>query len=304
MTSESILILLKEKEKKMIQSVIGFFHEVDPNKSGGKGRNLVELTNASFPVPPGFILTFDVFLEYREKGRMSEEMKGLVSTYYKQLLRGAGSPFVAVRSSASAEDLKTASFAGQYDTYLYIGSEAELFQRIVDCWNSLYSQRAILYRERMNIPDKGLKMAVIVQAMIDPRAAGILFTAHSHNHNGMAMAVESGWGCGETVVSGKVTPDHYVVSREEPFKVLTRIPGKKEIVLRAGETGSIESNTTEEQRMADSLSFEELRRLCRIGREIERHFGSPQDIEWALADDGRFFIVQTRPITNINNQKL
>lgn len=282
---------------KMKQPVIGFFHEVDPNKSGGKGKNLVELTNASFPVPPGFIITFDAFLEYREKGRMPEEMEELISTYYKQLGRETGSPFVAVRSSASAEDLKSASFAGLYDTYLYVGSEAELFKRIADCWNSLYSKRAILYRERMNIPDEDLKMAVVVQAMIDPRAAGILFTAHSHNHNGMAMVVESGWGCGETVVSGKVTPDHYVVSRNEPFTVLARIPGKKEIILRAGEAGPMEMNTTEEQRMMDSLSFEELRRLCRIGREIERHFGSPQDIEWALADDGRFFIVQSRPIT-------
>lgn len=287
----------------MEQSMIGFFHEVDPNKSGGKGRNLVELTNASFPVPPGYILTFDAFLEYREQGRMPEEMGELISTYYKQLSRETGSPFVAVRSSASAEDLKTASFAGQYDTYLYVGSEVELLRRIEDCWNSLYSQRARVYRERLKIPGEDLKMAVVVQAMIDPRAAGVLFTAYSHNHNGMAMVVESGWGCGETVVSGKVTPDHYVVSRDEPFTVLARILGKKEIVLRVSEAGPMESNTMEEQRLADSLTFEELRRLCRVGREIERYFGSPQDIEWALSDDGRFFILQSRPITRINNQK-
>lgn len=288
----------------MKQSMIGFFHEVDPNKSGGKGRNLVELTKACFPVPPGFILTFDAFLEYRKQGRMPEELKEFISTYYKQLSREAGGPFVAVRSSASAEDLKTASFAGQYDTYLYVGSEAELSRRIVDCWDSLYSQRSVVYRERLKISGDDLKMAVVVQAMIDPRAAGILFTAYSHSHNGMAMVVESGWGCGETVVSGKITPDHYVVSRDELFTVLARILGKKEIVLRSGESGPMETNTSEEQRMADSLSYEELRRLCRIGREIERHFGSPQDIEWALSDDGRFFILQSRPITRLNNQKL
>lgn len=288
---------------KMKQSVIGFFHEVDPNKSGGKGKNLVELTRASFPVPPGFVLTFDAFLEYREKGRIPEEMEELISTYYKQLSRETGGPFVAVRSSASAEDLKTASFAGVYETYLYVGSGVELLRCIKDCWDSLYSPRAEVYRERLKIPGEDLKMAVVVQAMIDPRAAGVLFTAHSHNHNGMAMVVESAWGCGEVVVSGKVTPDHYVVSRDEPFTVLARILGRKEIVLRAGESGFMESNTTEGQGMADSLTFEELRRLCRIGREVERYFGSPQDIEWALADDGRFFILQSRPVTGINNQK-
>ena len=158
----------------MKQSMIGFFHEVDPSKSGGKGKNLVELTGALFPVPPGFIVTYDAFLEYKKQGRMSEEMKKHVATYYNQLSRETGSPFVAVRSSASAEDLQNASFAGQYDTYLYVCSEAELFKRIVDCWNSLYSPRAVIYRERMKILDQDLKMAVIVQAMIDPRAAGIL----------------------------------------------------------------------------------------------------------------------------------
>lgn len=281
----------------MKQPVTGFFHEVDAAKSGGKGKNLVELTGALFPVPPGFILTFDAFLEYKELGRMSEEIKGQVSSRYRQLCLETGSPFVAVRSSASAEDLQNASFAGQYDTYLYIGSEAELYQRIVDCWNSLYSQRAMVYRERMKIPGSDLKMAVIVQTMIDPRSAGILFTAHCHGDNGMAMVVESNWGCGETVVSGTVTPDHFVLSRHEPFTILERLPGKKEILLRAGKSGPVETNTTEEQRMAESLTIDQLGRLRRMGLEIERHFGCPQDIEWALAHDGRLFILQSRPIT-------
>ena len=111
------------------------------------------------------------------------------------------------------------------------------------------------------------------------------------------MVVESSWGCGETVVSGKVTPDHFVVSKSEPFKVLEQMPGKKEIILKAGAAGPVEINSTEEQRMMDSLTFADLCLLCRTGGEIERHFGGPQDIEWALTNGGRLFILQSRPIT-------
>lgn len=284
----------------MERAVIGFFNEVDAIKSGGKGKNLVELTRALFPVPPGFILTYDAFLEYREQGHMPAEMKEHISAYYRQLIKETGNPAVAVRSSASAEDLYNASFAGQYDTYLYVGSEAELMQRIVDCWHSLYSPRAMVYRKRMKISGENLKMAVVVQTMIDPRVAGILFTSQSYQGKEDVMIVESGWGCGETVVSGKVTPDHFVIARDETFTVLARLPGKKEIMLRAG----VETTTTEEQRGTESLTPDELAELCRIGRDIERHFGCPQDIEWALTGEGLFVILQSRPIVRINYQKL
>lgn len=283
----------------MKPAVIGFFNEVDAVKSGGKGKNLVELARALFPVPPGFILTFEAFLEYREQGHMPAEMKEHISACYHQLSKETGNPAVAVRSSASAEDLPNASFAGQYDTYLYVCSEAELMQRIVDCWHSLDSPGAMVYRKRMKISGENLKMAVIVQTMIDPRVAGILFTSQSYHGKEDVMIVESNWGCGETVVSGKVTPDHFVISRVEPFTVLARLPGKKEIMLRAG----VETDTTEEQRGAESLNPDELAQLCRIGRDIEHHFGCPQDIEWALTGDGLFVILQSRPITRVNYQK-
>jgi len=277
--------------------MIDFFQNVDPGKSGGKGRNLIALTKASFPVPPGFIVTYDGYRSYRESGRMSEELKRKVSAYYRQLCRETGGRFVSVRSSASAEDLKAASFAGQYDTFLYVHSEEELFARIVDCWNSLYSERATAYRERMKIPAADLQMAVVVQAMIDPRSAGILFTEYSYAGKKKVMVVESAWGCGETVVSGKVTPDHFVVSRDESFTLLETLPGNKDIQLRGGDSGPVEMSVPAGRKESDSLTGGELARLCSLGKKIEDIFGRPQDIEWALDDNGAIFILQSRPVT-------
>ncbi len=277
--------------------MVNIFRNVDPDKSGGKGRNLIALTKASFPVPPGFIVTFDGYRLFRECGKMPEELEREVIDHYRQLCSETGSGFVSVRSSASAEDLESASFAGQHDTYLYVQSEEVLSARIVDCWNSLYSERAVAYRERMKIPEAGLRMAVVVQAMIDPRSAGILFTVYPYRDGGEAMVVESSWGCGESVVAGKVTPDHFVVSREAPYPLLEKLPGHKETLLRGGESGPVEEGTSEDQKANDSLTGEELSRLCGIGKEIEAFFGQPQDIEWALAHDGGIFILQSRPIT-------
>ena len=188
---------------------VGFFHQIDPNKSGGKGKNLIELVNASFPVPPGFIVSVDAYPPYRDITDMPAQIREQVLEGYNQLVRDTGNRLVAVRSSASAEDLEAASFAGQQDTYLYVKGEDELIRRIVDCWNSLYTERAVAYRKRMNIPDHDLQMAVVVQTMIDPKSAGVLFTVDPYRGNEDSMIIESNWGCGESVVSGKVTPDHF-----------------------------------------------------------------------------------------------
>lgn len=276
--------------------MIEFFQSADTEQSGGKGRNLIALTKASFPVPPGFIVMFDEYREYRETGKISADAARRIFGHYRQLCDETGNRFVSVRSSASAEDLRSASFAGQYDTYLYVQSEEELLSRIVDCWNSLNSERARVYRERMNVPAANLQMAVVVQAMIDPKSAGVLFTKYPYN--GMnAMVVESSWGCGETVVSGRVTPDHYVVSANEPYAVLEKLPGKKDIRLRGGEAGAVEEGIDGEERERESLTEDELFHLCRLGKRVEGHFGFPQDIEWALDGDGEIYILQSRPVT-------
>jgi pyruvate,water dikinase len=278
--------------------MVGLFHEVDPTKSGGKGKNLVELRDASFPVPPGFILTYDAYSRFKETGQMPGEIKAAVSKCYRELNRQTGSSLVAVRSSASAEDLQTASFAGLYDTYLYVNSEENLFKRIMDCWHSLFSEQAKAYRQRMNIPGHDLKMAVIVQTMIDPKSAGILFTSHPYQGNDKnVIMVESNWGCGETVVSGKATPDRFVISKNQSYTILEKIPGEKEVVLQGGKLKSPVQNMLKKQQEEFSLTDDELKRLCQLGDKIERHFGHPQDIEWALTNDGKIFILQSRPIT-------
>lgn len=278
--------------------MIGFFHEVDPAKSGGKGKSLVQLQDASFPVPPGFILTYDAYSRFKETGQMPVEIKTVAAKCYRELKQQTGSSLVAVRSSASAEDLQIASFAGLYATYLYINSEENLFKRITDCWHSLYSVPAKAYRQRMNIPAHDLKMAVIVQTMIDPKSAGILFTDYPYpGRDKNVIIVESNWGCGETVVSGQVTPDRFVVSKDQNYSVLEKISGEKEVVLQGGKLKSPAQNTLEKQEEDFSLIDDELKRLCRLGDKIERHFGYPQDIEWALTNDKKIFILQSRPIT-------
>ena len=228
---------------------------------------------------------------------MPEELERKVIAFYRQLSRETGNRFVSVRSSASAEDLKAASFAGQYDTYLYVQSEETLLARIVDCWNSLFSERATAYRERMKIPGTNLQMAVVVQTMIDPGAAGILFTSYPYGGGKRVMVVESSWGCGDTVVSGKVTPDHFVVSRDEFHTLLETLPGNKDIQLRGGDSGPVEESVPADRKKNNSLSSDELTRLCTIGKKIENHFNQPQDIEWALDNNGKIVILQSRPIT-------
>ncbi len=278
---------------------IGFFNEVEPGKAGGKGKNLIALQRAGIPVPPGFILTYDAYTEFKETGGMPVEMKQQVLAHYREIEQETGSPQVSVRSSASAEDMQSASFAGMYDTYLYVKTGEELIERIVDCWRSLENERAAAYREQMQIPRAGIKMAVVVQAMIDPKAAGILFTAHPNpgKPRETVMIVESNWGCGETVVSGRATPDHFVIARDGQYTILEKVLGEKEVVMQAGQLKEAAEEDMPGKRAQFSLTGDELTRLSRQGEEIEAYFGRPQDIEWALANDGRIFILQSRPIT-------
>ena len=226
-------------------------------------------------MPDGFVVTVEAYSRFRQTGHMSDDIKKMTVDCYRRLKQENGNSGVAVRSSASAEDLAAASFAGQYDTYLYVKSEEELFKRVVDCWHSLYSERAVLYREKMHIPEKDLQMAVVVQTMVESHSAGVLFTDYAYAGHSAVMVVESGWGCGESIVSGRTTPDCFIVSSRPPHKIMEKIPGPL------------------------SLTDGEVLRLCRLGRRVEHHFGSPQDIEWALDRGGNLFILQSRPITTL-----
>src|SRR5256886_6750156 len=200
----------------------------------------------------------------------------------------------AVRSSATAEDLPTASFAGQQDTYLNVVGPTAILQHVSRCWASLFTERAVTYRQRHGIDHRTVHMAVVVQQMVFPRAAGILFTADPVTSNRRIASVEASFGLGEALVSGLVNPDVYKVRDGE---VVAKAIAAKQRAVHASSAGGTQEQAIDPQRQEQpALTDAQVVRLARLGRRIETHFGRPQDIEWCLVDDG-FQIVQSRPIT-------
>lgn len=202
----------------------------------------------------------------------------------------------AVRSSATAEDLPTASFAGQQDTYLNVVGPTAVLQHVSRCWASLFTERAVTYRRRNGVDDRTVRMAVVVQRMVFPHAAGILFTADPVTGNRKTATVDAGFGLGEALVSGLVNPDVYKVRHGE---VVSRTIAAKERAVRALPSGGTQQVTIESRRQEQpALTDAQVLDLVRLGRRIEARFGGPQDIEWCLDDEG-FHIVQSRPITTL-----
>ncbi|GGX01327.1 rifamycin-inactivating phosphotransferase [Streptomyces chartreusis] len=202
----------------------------------------------------------------------------------------------AVRSSATAEDLPTASFAGQQDTYLNVVGPEAILRHVSRCWASLFTERAVIYRERSGIDHRTVHMAVVVQRMVLPDASGILFTADPVTGNRKVATVDAGFGLGEALVSGLVNPDVYKVRDDE---IVARTIAAKQRAVHALPAGGTREVTVDSQRQEQpALTDAQVVRLVRLGRRIEAHFGRPQDIEWCLADDG-FQIVQSRPITTL-----
>lgn len=292
----------------------------DLDRAGGKGVNLGELVRAGFPVPDGFVVTTPVYDGFVTHNRLDEtitralreeegsgasirtafegapippEIERNILAAYRKL--GEGS--VAVRSSATAEDLPEAAFAGQQDTFLNILDEQALLDAVRRCWASLWTDRAIAYRDRQGIDQQAVKLAVVVQRMVPAEIAGVLFTANPVTGARDEIVVDASPGLGEAVVSGLVTPDRFVLrKRWWGWSIAERQPGRREVIVRARSDGSTEhvkgSSITDVPEFPDRA----LRRLAREGVAIERHFGRPQDIEWAWAG-GELFIVQARPIT-------
>ena len=292
----------------------------DLERAGGKGANLGELVRAGFPVPPGFVVTtaaYDRFVaenslndviaralrEQRDGGAtlrnaferapIPTDIEREIVAAYQQLGEGA----VAVRSSATAEDLPDAAFAGQQETFLNVIGTAELLDAVRRCWASLWGDRAISYRERLKLNQQTVKLAVVVQKMVEPEFAGVMFTANPVTGTRDEIVIDANPGLGEAVVSGLVTPDHFVL-RKQPlgWKIAEQRIGRREIVIRAKSGGGTEHIERMNDAEAARLPGRALRDLARLGVGIERHFGGPQDIEWAWAH-GEPFIVQARPIT-------
>ena len=296
----------------------------DIEQAGGKGANLGELTRAGLPVPPGFVILTDAYRGYIAEHQLadkivglagptddpagyesaSEQIRALFAEEVSDSLRAeiadeyaalGGDVPVAVRSSATAEDLPEASFAGQQDTYLNVRGLEDLLVAVRDCWASLWTARAMAYRARQAIDPTTVSLAVVVQQMVDANAAGVMFTANPSNGHRDETVISAAWGLGESVVSGSVNTDNIVVS-EADGTVLSSETADKAVMTVPTEHRTQERPVPQEQRRQPVLSESDAAALAAYGTRIEDHYGAPQDIEWARAD-GQFFIVQARPIT-------
>lgn len=294
---------------------------------GGKGANLVALAQGGFPVPDAFLIPTEVYRHYvainqleapintilaqtnpaapDELARASAQIRaafaaGTLPTSLAHALtigwRWLGAGPVAVRSSATAEDLPEMSFAGQQDTYLNILGEQALADAVVRCWASLWTARAIGYRARNQIPQGDVSLSVIVQRMVQSQASGVLFTANPLTGVRSETAIDATLGLGEALVSGQVEPDHYVVDAQSN-QILQKTLGAKAVAIHGVDGGGVqtlETNSAQIQAAPDNVILE----LTRIGKQIETQFGFPQDIEWAWVES-KLYILQSRPITSL-----
>ncbi|APX03988.1 PEP/pyruvate-binding domain-containing protein [Arthrobacter sp. QXT-31] len=301
---------------------LGDFGMADLADAGGKGAALGELVRQGFPVPPGFTITTEAYrslLAGTELGAALEAidqnkhdggaLRALIArlgvppavwTEIAEAYAALGGGAVAVRSSATAEDLPGAAFAGQQDTFLNVIGEAALAKAVADCWASLWTDRAMAYGERQGIDPREVAIAVVVQKMVPADTAGVMFTANPVTGERNETVVDASPGLGEAVVSGRVTPEHYVLDRRGRIRSFT--PGGGEVVIGLAAEGGIREQPG--SRSPDpSLTADQLRGLAGLGRKSQEHFGRPQDMEWALAG-GRMFVLQSRPMTALPPQPL
>ena len=317
---------------------VEFFEELNKDDvaiAGGKGANLGELTKAGINVPPGFVITSQTYNQFINETEIFDEIMGILDVLdvnnnqelqqaalkikniiietevpndiktiiieaYNALCRRIGreNVFVAVRSSATAEDLPEASFAGQQDTYLNIKGEDELIKYVRKCWASLFEARAIFYREENNFDHSTVYIAVVVQEMVNAEKAGVMFTAHPSTGDEKIL-IEAAWGLGEAVVSGTVTPDTIWVDKENE-EILDYQISEKNIMFRKNpSTGKTEKiPVPEDLKKKQVLNNDEIAGLTKLGKTIQDHYDFPQDTEWAIEDD-EIFMLQSRPVTTL-----
>ena len=303
----------------------------DRPQVGGKGGSLGELQRAGIAVPPGFVVktgAFERFIASLEREfPVRSRIEALQSDALDQIraccrevrakveaaalppdvlaeisaahaaLCQESSP-VAVRSSATTEDAVDASFAGLQDTYLWVTSLADVLVKVRSCWASLYSLESVSYRRKKGLPEAGVAMAVVVQKMVNARTAGVMFTRSPLTGDRSVIAIEGAWGLGSAVVGGEVTPDRWVVGKITG-EISVREISDKHIQHVPASGGGIESvPLATEQRQQACLSDAELQALRQIARKVERHYGRPQDIEWAVEQDSNeILLLQSRPET-------
>ncbi len=312
---------------------------------GGKNASLGEMIKAGIRVPPGFAVTTDSYQTFitdtgigdaiftlladldvddvealnnasvsiqklMNNAAMPQHVLEAIQENYGKLCLSCGTDTlpVAVRSSATAEDLPTASFAGQQDTYLWIEGADKVVESVKRCWASLYTPRAISYRVKNNFPHEKVLISIGVQKMVNSKAAGVMFTLNPTNGDPSKVVIEGSWGLGETVVSGSVTPDKFVVD-----KVIMEVSDKTisfkhiECVYNAEKGGVIDADVDPDRQKKCCLEDREVIELVQMAKHIEKHYGRPMDIEWAIDQDVPFpenvFIVQARPETVWSQKK-
>lgn len=317
------------------QKNILFFNQIDKHDLplvGGKGANLGEMTKAGFPVPNGFAVTvaaYDVFIEengFRNqinsilkatdrnnprqlnsaskqieriimKGRVPKEVVHDINVAYKKLSGRFKKSLVAVRSSATAEDLPTASFAGQQESFLNIKGDANLIETVKKCWASLFTARAIFYREENKILHEKVKISVMVQIMIQSEVSGVVFTVDPVTNDKSKIIIEAVWGLGEFIVKGLVVPDRYSVQKET-FSILSKQISDQSIQLVKQGMNTKKMDVPKKKRDLQKISDKEIVELAKIADKLQKHYYFPQDIEWAKQGNS-LYIVQTRPITTL-----
>jgi pyruvate,water dikinase len=319
---------------------ISWFQDIgldDRPQVGGKGGSLGELHRAGIPVPAGFVVrteSFERFIEALERSSplrarveqlpedlpsieaasrelrarieaapLPEDLQQEIREAYARLGGANSAPAVAVRSSATTEDSADASFAGLQDTYLWVSRAEPLLDKIRSCWGSLYSPESLSYRRRLKIPESGVAMAVVVQTMVDARTAGVMFTRSPLTGDKSVITIEAAWGLGSALVSGEVTPDRWVVGKITG-EISVRDISDKHLCHARSSAGGVEERAVEEpRRRAACLTDEELQSLRAVGRQIERHYGRPQDIEWAIdRHTQNILLLQSRPETVWSNK--
>ncbi len=261
---------------------------------GGKGINLGRLVQAGFPVPGGFVITTDAYRAGRAAGGV---LPPAVVDEVLAAYRHMGSPSVAVRSSATAEDLAGASMAGQYETYLDVQGEAAVLAKVQACWASIHSERVTAYLTRAGINPALVAMAVVVQRLVSADVAGVLFTVNVRNGRRDQVLVEASYGLGESVVSGAVQPDTLVLDRADG-RVIESVVGSKATAIMPGSHAVVAVDAA--RRAATCLDADAVDQLWQLGQRVERHFGSPQDLEWAI-HAGELFLLQSRAVTTIDD---
>jgi pyruvate, water dikinase len=306
----------------------------DVSMVGGKAANLGEITCAEIPAPAGFVITVNAYEEFLEGTGVRAHLESLlihldvtdgtridVADEIRDLITNAEMPGViasaivnayaeimegpvAVRSSATAEDLAEASFAGQQETYLNVEGDAHVLRAVQNCWASLFEARAVHYRATVGFGQLDVRMAVVVQRMVQADRSGVMFTLNPITRDDTQVVIEAAWGLGEGVVSGVLTPDMYIVDKGVGTILDCQVtPQERELARRPEPSPGLEFNEWVSvdwgRRLKKKLTDEEIRRLAEMGVRLEQHFGCPQDIEWA-SQRGAFYILQARPVTGLH----